>query len=150
MLWVVQREQATGNRNGGCRVDYEIVYAVPAAPFSNNCHCGASIAATGFSGIPRLIFNAGTFPLSWLYRFARGFSCSLFPVDCSLFTSLCVSVYSSIYQNLYATERLGTVHKLFVQNAPNEFVSARRRRETCRGTLTDDNAAMADSGKHNV
>ena len=45
---------------------------------------------------------------------------------------------------------LGTVHKLFVQNAPNEFVSARRRREACRGTLTDDNAAMADSGKHNV
>ena len=45
---------------------------------------------------------------------------------------------------------LGTVNKLFVQNAPNEFVSARRRREACRGTLTDDNAAMADSGKHHV
>ena len=24
------------------------------------------------------------------------------------------------------------------------------RREACRGTLTDDNAAMADSDKHNV
>ena len=45
---------------------------------------------------------------------------------------------------------LGTVQKLFVQNAPDEFVSARRRREACRGTSTDDNAAMADSGKHNV
>jgi hypothetical protein len=45
---------------------------------------------------------------------------------------------------------LGTVQKLFVQNAPDEFVSARRRREACRGTLTDDNAAMADSDKHNV
>ena len=74
------REQGTGNRNGGWRVDYEIVHAVSAAPFSNKCHCGASIAATGFSGISRLIFNAGTFPLSWLYRFARGFSCSLLTV----------------------------------------------------------------------
>ena len=45
---------------------------------------------------------------------------------------------------------LGTVHKLFVQDAQNECVSARRRREACRGTLTDDNAAMADSDKHNV
>ena len=26
----------------------------------------------------------------------------------------------------------------------------KRRREACRGTLTDDNAAMADSDKHNV
>ena len=45
---------------------------------------------------------------------------------------------------------LGAVQKLFVQNAQDEFVSARRRREACRGTLTDDNAAMADSDKHNV
>ena len=42
------------------------------------------------------------------------------------------------------------MQKLFVQNAPDEFVSARRRREACRGTLTDDNEAMADSDKHNV
>ena len=41
---VDQREQGTGNRNGGCRVDYEIVHVVPAAPFLNECHCGASIA----------------------------------------------------------------------------------------------------------
>ena len=47
-------------------------------------------------------------------------------------------------------EILGAVQKLFVQNAQDEFVSARRRREACRGTLTDDNAAMADSDKHNV
>ena len=46
--------------------------------------------------------------------------------------------------------RLGAVQKLFVQNAQDEFVSARRRREACRSTLTDDNAAMADSDKHNV
>ena len=45
---------------------------------------------------------------------------------------------------------LGAVQKLFVQNAQDEFVSARRRREACRGTLTDDNAAMADSDKHYV
>ena len=45
---------------------------------------------------------------------------------------------------------LGAVQKLFIQNAKDEFVSARRRREACRGTLTDDNAAMADSDKHNV
>ena len=45
---------------------------------------------------------------------------------------------------------LGAVQKLFVQNAQDEFVSARRRREACQGTLTDDNAAMADSDKHNV
>ena len=32
---------------------------------------------------------------------------------------------------------LGAVQKLFIQNAQNEFVSARRRREACRGTLTD-------------
>ena len=44
MQGVVQREQGTGNRNGGCRVDYEIVHVVPAAPFLNECHCGASIA----------------------------------------------------------------------------------------------------------
>ncbi len=45
---------------------------------------------------------------------------------------------------------LGAVQKLFIQNAKDEYVSARRRREACRGTLTDDNAAMADSDKHNV
>ena len=45
---------------------------------------------------------------------------------------------------------LGAVQKLFVQNAQDDFVSARRRREACRGTLTDDNAAMADSDKHYV
>ena len=45
---------------------------------------------------------------------------------------------------------LGPVHKLFIQNAQDEFASARRRREACRGTLTDDNAAMADSDKQNV
>ena len=45
---------------------------------------------------------------------------------------------------------LGAVQKLFVQNAQDEFVIARRRREACRGTLTDDNAAMADSDKHYV
>ena len=39
---------------------------------------------------------------------------------------------------------LGAVQKIFIQNAKDEFVSARRRREACRGTLTDDNAAMAD------
>ncbi len=44
---------------------------------------------------------------------------------------------------------LGAVQKLFIQNAKDEYVSARRR-EACRGTLTDDNAAMADSDKHNV
>ena len=49
-----------------------------------------------------------------------------------------------------ASGNLGAVQKLFVQNAQDEFVSARRRREACRGTLTDDNAAMADSDKHNV
>ena len=47
-------------------------------------------------------------------------------------------------------QALGAVQKLFIQNAKDEFVSARRRREACRGTLTDDNAAMADSDKHNV
>ena len=46
--------------------------------------------------------------------------------------------------------KLGAVQKLFIQNAKDEFVSARRRREACRSTLTDDNAAMADSDKHNV
>ena len=50
----------------------------------------------------------------------------------------------------YGWQRLGAVQKLFVQNAQDEFVSARRRREACRGTLTDDNAAMADSDKHYV
>ena len=39
----VKREQGTGNRNGGCRVDYEIVHAAHAAPFSNKCHYSASI-----------------------------------------------------------------------------------------------------------
>ena len=48
------------------------------------------------------------------------------------------------------TAGLGTVQKLFVQNVPDESASARRRRKACRGTLTDDNAAMADSDKHNV
>ncbi len=35
---------------------------------------------------------------------------------------------------------LGHVHKYFVQNAQDEFASARRRREACRGTLTDEGA----------
>ena len=39
---------------------------------------------------------------------------------------------------------LGAVQKIFIQNAKDG------RREACRGTLTDDNAAMADSDKHNV
>ena len=51
---------------------------------------------------------------------------------------------------LICEKTLGAVQKLFIQNAKDEFVSARRRREACRGTLTDDNAAMADSDKHNV
>ena len=76
------REQGTGNRNGGCRVDYEIVHALPAAPFSNKYHCGASIAATGFSRIPLFIYRGKvTFVLVVSLR-ARLF---LFPVPCSLF-----------------------------------------------------------------
>ena len=51
-------------------------------------------------------FIAETFPLSWLYRFARGFSCSLFPVPCSLCTPLCLSVNISPNQNFHATEQL--------------------------------------------
>ena len=51
---------------------------------------------------------------------------------------------------LFTKQGLGAVQKLFVQNAQDEFVSARRRREACRGTLTDDNAAMTDSDKHYV
>ena len=50
-------------------MDYEIVHVVPAAPFLNECHCGASIAlkdwlrvvATVFSGIPRLILSRKRF-----------------------------------------------------------------------------------------
>ena len=38
-------------------------------------------------------FIAETFPLSWLYRFARGFSCSLFPVPCSLVSCSLVSSF---------------------------------------------------------
>ena len=84
------REQGTGNRNGGCRVDYEIVHALHAAPFSYKCHCGASIAlkdqlrvaATGFSGIPRLILSRKPFFILVVSLRARLF---LFPVDCSLF-----------------------------------------------------------------
>ena len=50
-------------------------------------------------------FIAGTYALAWLYRPVRGFSCSLFPVPCSLCTTLCISANSSINQNL----TLGTV-----------------------------------------
>ena len=94
---VDQREQGTGNRNGGCRVDYEIVHVVPAAPFLNECHCGASIAlkdwlrvalkdllrvvATVFSGIPRLILSREL--MLWLGCIAP---CAAFPVPCSLLT----------------------------------------------------------------
>ena len=34
--------------------------------------------------------------------------------------------------------------------AAGALLGAVQRREACRGTLTDDNAAMADSDKHNV
>ena len=48
----------------------------------NKCHCVASIAATGFSGIPRLIYRGNvSFVLVVSFR-ARLF---LFPVACSLF-----------------------------------------------------------------
>ena len=43
-ILICRGDEGTGNRNGGCRVDYEIVHAVQAAPFSNKYHCGASIA----------------------------------------------------------------------------------------------------------
>ena len=53
-------------------------------------------------------------------------------------------------RNLFCDISLGCVQKLFVQNALDEFVSARRRMEAYRGTPTDDNAAMADSDKLNA
>ena len=79
-------------------MDYEIVHAAGATPFSNECSGGIYVAATGFSGIPRLILNAGTFPLSWLYRFARGFSCSLFfgPADPISLKTLHWSVFRAL------------------------------------------------------
>jgi hypothetical protein len=79
-------------------VDYEIVHVVPAAPFLNECHCGASIAlkdwlrvalkdwlrvvATVFSGIPRLILSRKRFlcPGCIVSRAAFPVPCSLFPV----------------------------------------------------------------------
>ena len=87
-------------------MDYEIVHVVPAAPFLNECHCGASIAlkdwlrvalkdwlrvalkdllrvvATVFSGIPRLILSRKRFlcPGCIVSRAAFPVPCSLFPL----------------------------------------------------------------------
>ena len=74
------REQGTGNRNGGCRVDYEIEHALPATPFSNECSNGVYVAATGFSGIFRLILSREL--MLWLGCTAP---CAAFPVPCFLF-----------------------------------------------------------------
>ena len=62
------------------------------------------------------------------------------------------SIFGRRFEGISVSDgvNLGAVQKLFVQNAQDEFVIARRRREACRGTLTDDNAAMADSDKHYV
>ena len=75
------REQGTGNRNGGCRVDYENVHAAGATPFSNECSGGIYVAATGFSGMPRLIVSREL--MLWLGCTAP---CAAFPVPCSLLT----------------------------------------------------------------
>ncbi len=72
------REQGTGNRNGGWCVDYENVHAAGATPFSNECSSGVYVAATGFSRISRLILSRKRFlcPGCIVSRAA-------FPVSCS-------------------------------------------------------------------
>ena len=76
-----RQAQRTGNRNGGRRVDYENVYAAGTTPFSNECSRGVYVAATGFSGISRLILTREL--ILWLGCTAP---CAAFPVPCSLLT----------------------------------------------------------------
>ncbi|MER2142833.1 MAG: hypothetical protein ABS888_03480, partial [Eubacteriales bacterium] len=60
-------------------MDYENVHAAGVTPFSNECSGGVYVAATGLSGIFRLILSREL--MLWLGCTAP---CAAFPVPCSL------------------------------------------------------------------
>ena len=66
-----------------------------------------------------------------------------------IYSLLCRLYFQEGNEPLFIIRQLRICADIIRTERADGFVSARRRREACRGTLTDDNAAMADSDKHN-